>query len=238
MKSNYVKAFINDGTSNEPIPVYVLSMEEGNEVIVNVKMEDKDPDQVTEEVSRRFYEGKLVEIGIAKGGMGVSLYTAKVSYILRERLHLEILSFQQTLQRRKDAKARFSEKGTIFCMFPCEMEEFPITFRDISTGGVGFFADETYEKYLVLNQTYNTVFTRSEPHLSLNFELLWITPLDDGRINCGGRFIQSSPSQEVAIRKFVFDQEREERRRMKEEIEREELMAELAAEAKLKGQEA
>lgn len=230
MRTSYMKAFINDGTKNEPIPVFVLSMEENGEAIANVNMEDRDPDQVAETVALRLWEGKLVELGILKGGEGVMLYTGKVSYVLRERVHIQVLNFEGSLQRRTEVKARFSGSGTIEPLFNCRISEIPITFRDISSGGVGFFIAAEFGDCLIVNQKYRTVFDKGRELIALNFELLWIEELADERINCGGRFLDLSNSSEMVIRKFVFDREREERRRMMEEIERERLAAELAAE--------
>lgn len=231
MRSNFIRAFINDGTKNEPIPIYVISMDETEEVIVNVNSEDRDPDAVVAGVSERLYEGKLVELGIFKGGEGVMLYTGKISYVLRERVHIQILDFQGNLQRRKDVKARFSADGTMECQFSSRLSEIPVTFRDISSGGIGFFVSQEFDDCLVVNEKYKTEFEKSIPPIVLYFSLLWKDDMSDGRINCGGRFVSLNNNADVQIRKFVFDREREERRRMMEDIERAALAAELAAEA-------
>lgn len=230
MKTSYIKAFINDGTKSEPIPVYVLSMDEENEAVVNVNTEDKDPDEVAENVALRLWEGKLVEIGIFKGGEGVMLYTGKVAYALRERIHITILNFQGSLQRRTDVKARFSCEGIVETLFSCRQSEIPVSFRDISSGGIGFFVDKEFDDCLIINERYKTVFDKGSEPVTLCFNLLWTDELEDGRINCGGRFYNLNNATDVIIRKFVFDREREERRRMMEEIEREQLAAEIAAE--------
>lgn len=227
IKPTYVKALICDGTKREPIPAVVLELDLGKEAILNVNLESRLEKEVETEIEQRIWEGKLIELRVLEGSKGVVLYTGIVSYILKQRIHVRQLKARGNFQRRKDVKARVRAQSVLHCLSLDCSDEIPIVLRDISAGGIGFYVNKEYEELLVLNEEYKINFDEGDALISLCFFLRWFTEMQDGRISCGGQFYDLRRMHERIIRKFVFDKECEERKAIKEELERQKELQEL-----------
>lgn len=236
-----VKAFICDWTKKEPIPAFVLELDIEKEAILNINLQDKAEEEIESEIEERLWEGKLVELRVLAGSKGVVLYTGIISYILKERIHIRELKERGNLQRRKDVKAKFVAESELCCLSVDIPEEIKITLRDIIAGGIGFYANKEDIDKLILNEEYQTVFDGGDASITLRFVLRWFMEMENGKINCGGQFNGLKKMDEMIIRKFVFDKEREERKALKEELEREEelraLMKELEKEKQTQAEE-
>ncbi len=221
-----VKALICDSTKREPIPAFVLELDVEKEAILNLDLQDKTELELEKEIEERFWEGKLVELRVLAGSKGVVLYTGIVSYILKERIHIRELKEKGNIQRRRDVKAKFIARSELCCISADIPGEIEITLRDISAGGIGFYADKEAITKLIVGEEYQTIFDGGDISIALRFILRWFLEMENGKVNCGGQFSRLSNMEERVIRKFVFDKEREERKALREEMERE---AELRA---------
>lgn len=232
-----VKALICDSTTKEPMQAFVLELDVKKEAILNIDLQNKTELEIEKEIEERLWEGKLVELRVLAGSKGVVLYTGIVSYILKERIHIRELKAKGNIQRRKDVKAKFTAQSELCCISADIPGEINITLRDISAGGIGFYADKEDIEKLIIDEEYQTIFDGGDVSIALRFVLRWFTEMEDGKVNCGGEFNGLKNVEERVIRKFVFDKERQERKVLKEEMEREEelraLMKELEKEKQI-----
>lgn len=218
------KAFIQLEKEESTFQVAIISFPEGSGVSVMLRLENED---LTEEELRPLRKSCPVLLKVDTRGGSLDIYKGILRYRVGRQIHLGQVSFVEQLQRRADVKVPMVEVGTIRCLDGGRRSEIlPVTFFDISAGGIGFRV-EVPGASVEIGDRFQMCFKKSAKPLYVDFEICWASENDDGIFSCGGRFVGMGNWQEAEIRKFVFEVERQEilkQRKVQEILEQMELM--------------
>lgn len=202
------KAFLVLEKEDRIFPVYIMRFPEGDGAEVIMRLED---DSMSSDDLLPLGENKMVLVKVDVNGGSLDIYRGTLVYRLGLQIHLRNVHFEETLQRRNDVKVPMVEPGMIMCLDAGREDVvIPVTFLDISAGGVGFQLDQKGEEEILEGDTFQFCFDKGKHKMYLDFEVCRVQEKEDGSVNCGGRFISLGRGQEAEIRKYAFEIERRE----------------------------
>lgn len=163
-----------------------------------------------EEMPEWVQEGAEVMLNVMWPTKGIVIFKGKITYVLRNRVHVGHLVYDKTIQRRNDVKVSFA--GTGFLAEPGEQFGLQVNFRNISAGGLGFTVpDSETGRRLTPGHSYRISFSLDGTEVYETRILLLRAESDplEGVINCGAQFINFKGSTEAEFRSAIFAQQRD-----------------------------
>lgn len=155
-------------------------------------------------------EGAEIHLNVMWPTKGIVVFRGQITYVLRNRVHVGHLVYDDTIQRRNDVKVSFT--GTGFLAEPGEQFGLQVNFRNISAGGLGFTVpDNSTGRKLIPGHSYRISFSLDGTDVYETTILLLRAEPDEEEevIDCGAQFINFKGSTEAEFRSAIFAQQRE-----------------------------